>query len=116
MKAVLALDPGICRRATGSTSCIRRSGGGAKDRSTGSRIAARDPLHAGYQFKLVYAYWILGRIGEADRTADRALHLWPRHPGVWLARLWTLAFTGRPERALAHVDDVAGQARPSRRR
>jgi len=73
-------------------------------------IAAREPLHAGYQFKLVYAYWILGDIGAADRAADRALQLWPKHPGVWMARLWTLAFTGRAARALAHLQDEA--ARP----
>lgn len=73
-------------------------------------IAAREPLHAGYQFKLVYSYWILGDTGAADRAAERALQLWPRHPGVWLSRLWTLAFTGRAERALAHVEDAA--ARP----
>jgi hypothetical protein len=70
-------------------------------------IAAREPLHAGHQFKLVYANWILGDIGAADRAADRALHLWPKHPGVWLARLWTLAFTGRAERALAHVENAS---------
>ena len=72
-------------------------------------IAAREPLHAGFQFKLVYSYWILGDIGAADRAADRALQLWPKHPGVWLARLWTLAFTGRAARALAHVQDEAGR-------
>lgn len=73
-------------------------------------IAAREPLHAGHQFRLVYANWILGRIADADRTADRALQLWPKHPGVWLSRLWLLAFTGRPERALAHIEDAP--ARP----
>jgi DNA-binding winged helix-turn-helix (wHTH) protein/tetratricopeptide (TPR) repeat protein len=72
-------------------------------------IAAREPLHAGFQFKLIYAYWILGDIGAADRAADRALQLWPKHPGVWLARLWTLAFTGRASRALAQVEDEAGR-------
>jgi DNA-binding winged helix-turn-helix (wHTH) protein len=72
-------------------------------------IAAREPLHAGYQYKLVYSYWILGDIGAADRAADRALQLWPKHPGVWLSRLWTLAFTGRAARALAHLQDESGR-------
>jgi len=70
-----------------------------------------DPLHARLQYRLVYAQWNLGAIGEADRTADRALQLWPMHSGVWFARLWTLAFTGRPERALAQLEDTA--ARPA---
>jgi DNA-binding winged helix-turn-helix (wHTH) protein len=73
-------------------------------------MARREPLHAGHQFKLIYAHWCLGDIGAADRAADRALQLWPKHPAIWFTRLWTLAFTGRAERALAHVEDEA--ARP----
>lgn len=73
-------------------------------------FAAREPLHVGHQYRLIYAYWILGRIDEADRATDRALQLWPKHPAVWFARLWVLAFTGRADRALAHVEDAA--ARP----
>ena len=69
-----------------------------------------DPLHARLQYRLVYAHWNLGAIGEADRAADRAMQLWPTHSGVWFARLWTLAFSGRPERALALLEDAA--ARP----
>lgn len=71
------------------------------------QMAQKEPLHAGHQYKLMYAYWNLGDVGAVDRAADRALHLWPKHPAVWFARLWTLAFTGRAERALAHVEDEA---------
>lgn len=73
-------------------------------------MARREPLHAGHQFKLIYANWCLGDIGAADRAADRALQLWPKHHAIWFARLWTFAFTGRAERALAHVEDEG--ARP----
>lgn len=66
-------------------------------------IAAREPMHAVHQFKKVYSHWILGQIGEADRTADRALQLWPKNPAVWFSRLWTLVFTDRASRALAHA-------------
>lgn len=78
-----------------------------------SRIAygQLEPLHARFQYRLIYAHWNLGSISQADRVAERALQLWPMHPGVWFARLWTLAFTGRPERALAHLENEAG--RPS---
>lgn len=75
------------------------------------KVAAADPLHAGYQFRLIYNYWFMGDLGAADRAADRALQLWPRHAGVWFARLWTLALTGRAERALLQVDDTAGLPR-----
>lgn len=82
-----------------------REGAGAR-----LRFAARAPLDATHQYRLVYAQWILGRIDAADRTAERAAQLWPRHPAVWFARLWTLGFTGRATRALAHLGDTA--ARP----
>lgn len=110
MNAVLAVDPEhlpIRDARCFMHAAVGRGREGSADRLL---IAAREPLHAGFQFKLVYAYWILGDIGAADRAADRALQLWPKHPGVWLARLWTLAFTGRAAGALAQVDDEA--ARP----
>jgi DNA-binding winged helix-turn-helix (wHTH) protein/tetratricopeptide (TPR) repeat protein len=109
MNAVLAIYPE--NLAIRDARCfmhvaVGRAREGSRDRVV---IAAREPLHAGFQFKLVYSYWILGDINAADRAADRALQLWPKHPGVWLARLWTLAFTGRPDRALAQVQDEAGR-------
>jgi DNA-binding winged helix-turn-helix (wHTH) protein len=68
------------------------------------RMAALDPLHATYQFKLIFAHWLFGQLPEADRAADRALHLWPKHAGIWMARFYTYALTGRAERALVHFD------------
>jgi DNA-binding winged helix-turn-helix (wHTH) protein len=110
LQSVLALDPGnlaIRNRRSFMYVGVGRAREGSADRLL---TAAREPLHAGQQFNLIYANWILGDIGAADRAADRALQLWPKHPGVWFGRLWTLAFTGRAPRALAHVEDVA--ARP----
>jgi DNA-binding winged helix-turn-helix (wHTH) protein/tetratricopeptide (TPR) repeat protein len=110
MSAVLAIDP-ECLPIRDARCFMHVAVGRAREGSADRLLlAARDPLHAGYQFKLVYSQWILGDIGAADRAADRALQLWPKHPGVWFARLWTLAFTGRPTRALAHVEDAV--ARP----
>lgn len=60
---------------------------------------------ANLQFGHIYALWFLGRIGEADRMASRAMQMWPRHPATWFARLWLLAGTARFDRALAHVDE-----------
>jgi DNA-binding winged helix-turn-helix (wHTH) protein/tetratricopeptide (TPR) repeat protein len=109
MNSVLAVDPEslpIRDARCFMHVAVGRAREGSVDRLV---IADREPLHAGYQYKLVYSYWILGDIGAADRAADRALQLWPKHPGVWLARLWTLAFTDRASRALAHVEDEAGR-------
>lgn len=84
-------------------------GVGRTHESARNRIsyAGTEPLHAVMQYRLVYAYWVIGQIARADQTADRALHLWPRHPACWLARFYTLAFTGRGDRAAALVDDEA---------
>ncbi len=68
-------------------------------------FASAAPFDAGMQFRLVYALWFLGRIDEADRAAARGLEMWPRHPGLWFARLWVRAGTGRLERAMAQVGD-----------
>lgn len=73
------------------------------------RMAAADPLHVGYLYKLIYAHWTIGEISAADRAADRARQLQPRHPGAWFGRLWLLAFTGRADRALEQLGD-AGSA------
>jgi tetratricopeptide (TPR) repeat protein len=85
---------------------VGRSRAGAQERLA---YVADNPLHAGHLSRLVFAYWILGRIGDADRVADRAMQLWPQHPGIWLSRLWTLAFTGRAERALLHLNEPRGR-------
>ena len=74
-------------------------------------LAARQPLSPIYQYRHVYTLWTAGRLGEADRAADRAFALWPRHPSVWLVRLWLSAFTGRAGAALAQIDDV--ETRPA---
>jgi DNA-binding winged helix-turn-helix (wHTH) protein/tetratricopeptide (TPR) repeat protein len=76
------------------------------------RLAMADAalFDADLQFKHVYGLWFLGRITEADRAASRALEMWPRQAGIWFARLWLLASTGRLDRALAHIQDEA--ARP----
>lgn len=70
-------------------------------------LEANDPLSPNLQFRRVYTLWSVGRLAEADATADRALQSWPDHPAVWLARLWTFAFTGRAPRAQAMLADRA---------
>ena len=40
---------------------------------------------------------------------DRALHLWPRYPAVFNARLYFFAFTGRIDAARMLIADTAGR-------
>lgn len=76
--------------------------------SARDRIAfsAGKEFDADLQNRLVYAYWFLDRIAEADRAAVRGLEMWPRNPAMWFSRLWVLAGTGRFDRALSHVADA----------
>jgi len=74
------------------------------------QLVVRQPLSPVYQYRHIYMLWTGGRMGEADRAADRAFALWPRQPAVWFARLWLMGFTGRTGVALAQIDDA--EARP----
>jgi DNA-binding winged helix-turn-helix (wHTH) protein/tetratricopeptide (TPR) repeat protein len=73
-------------------------------------FATSAPPDPDLEHRHVYALWFLGRITDANRVASRGLEIWPRHPGLWFARLWLLTGTGGLERALAHVAD--GSIRP----
>lgn len=68
-------------------------------------LMARDPLAATFYYKRMYHLWTYGELDELDRVAARALQLWPRHPAIWTARLWTLVFTYRADQALKLLDD-----------
>lgn len=68
-------------------------------------LIARDPLAATFYYKRLYHLWTFGEVAEMDQIAARALQLWPRHPAIWTARLWTLVFTGRAAEALRLMDD-----------
>lgn len=76
-----------------------------------ARVAAAPsaPFDANMHYGLIYGLWFLGRIEQADRVASRAREMWPRHYGVWFARLWLLAGTGRYDRALIQIDDPVGR-------
>ena len=59
--------------------------------------------------RYIYALWFLDRVADANRVASDGLAMWPGHPGIWFAKLWLLAGTGRLDRAIAFVNDVAGR-------
>lgn len=70
-----------------------------------------DPLHAGYNFRSIYAHWMNGELAAADRAGERGLELWPRHFATWVARASLFAYSGRPERTLAMLADT--ETRPA---
>jgi hypothetical protein len=71
---------------------------------------ALDRLSPGPQYRRALKLWILGRGEEAFHASERLINLWPSHPWVWNARFLILAFGGRPEAALAMIDNP--QQRP----
>jgi DNA-binding winged helix-turn-helix (wHTH) protein len=71
------------------------------------RQTTADPLAALFQYKLIYRQWANGLIRDMDRTADRAVALWPMHMAVWMARMWTYAYTERADAALRMLEDQA---------
>ncbi|MCT2557377.1 winged helix-turn-helix domain-containing protein [Tsuneonella sp. YG55] len=78
----------------------------ARDRQA---FASRGSSNPNMVFRQVYALWFLDRIADADRVATGGLQTWPRHPGLWFAKLWVLAGTGRIDRAVALIADEAGR-------
>jgi DNA-binding winged helix-turn-helix (wHTH) protein/tetratricopeptide (TPR) repeat protein len=75
--------------------------------SLNERALELDPLSPVHQFRRSLKQWIFGRVHEADITIERALHLWPRHPAVWNARVVIFAFTQRARAGLLALDDPA---------
>lgn len=93
-----AHDMAVLEMATGRPSAAR---------PIVEQLIARDPLAATFYYKRIYHLWTFGEVAEMDRVAARALQLWPRHAAIWLARLWTLVFTGRADEAARFLDEEA---------
>ena len=73
--------------------------------------AAGDPYAPRYRFAVAITLWSVGRTEEAELVLRKALALWPRYYALWFLRLNLLAFTGRPDQALAFGADL--DARPT---
>jgi DNA-binding winged helix-turn-helix (wHTH) protein/tetratricopeptide (TPR) repeat protein len=109
LRAVLAASPGHEEATSELAALLASVGRFAESAALIDELVVRQPLSPVYQYRHVYTLWARGRVGDADRAADRALALWPRHPSVWAARLWLMGFTGRAGAALAQIDDVEGR-------
>ncbi|WP_195908345.1 winged helix-turn-helix domain-containing protein [Novosphingobium sp. Gsoil 351] len=99
-------DPG-CAPAHEYLTLFLQSVGRCRDSlASNERAVSLEPFSPKHQSRRAMKHWIFGRIGEADKVADRLLQLRPRDPNAWNARLIIYAFTGRAEAALALLDDV----------
>ena len=72
-------------------------------------FAKRGATNPNMEYRHVYALWFVERMAEADRVATAGLQMWPGHPGLWFAKLWVLAGTGRFDRAIAQIGDERGR-------
>lgn len=106
IRNVLAVDPGNYFAVAALGTLMMSTGQVRASLKCLNWLAEQDPLSANVQFRRVYTLWSVDRLAEMDRTADRALQSWPRHPAVWFARFWTLAFTGRAAAAQAMLSDA----------
>lgn len=111
LRGVLDIAPGNAAAVSELVTLLQSVGRCRESWNWNERSAALDPLSPVPQYRRALKHWIFGRIGQADLAIDRALQLWPRHPGVWNSRLQIFAFTGRARAALALIEDEP--ARPS---
>ncbi|MGH6911140.1 MAG: winged helix-turn-helix domain-containing protein, partial [Phenylobacterium sp.] len=107
LRAILKTAPQNLDALANLAPMLKSVGRDAEACAVQERVAAAEPLSPLFQYRLMYNLWTAGRVDEADRAIDRAIELWPFHPGVWSARLWLSAFTGRTQAALAQVNDAA---------
>jgi hypothetical protein len=76
------------------------AGHALEHQQTIARLVHGHPLSPRYAADEIHALWASGMDREMDRRADAALRAWPDHRAVWRARVETLGFSGRPDRAL----------------
>lgn len=102
---ILAIDPDNTL-TMGSLGQLLHGVGRARDSlAITERAIAVEPLVPDHQVRKALRLWVLGRTADADGVINRAMELWPNHRLVRLGRLMIYAFTGRPDAALAIIDD-----------
>jgi DNA-binding winged helix-turn-helix (wHTH) protein len=111
LRAVLRIAPGNVVAISALGTLLQSVGRVTESARFSSLAAELDPMSPIYQFRKTFGLWCTGRPEEADRTIDRALRLWPRHPALWNTRALMFALTDRPHAALAMIEDRDGLPR-----
>lgn len=104
-RRILKIDPDNTLAMKGLGTLLHAVGRCGESLALAERTMAIEPLAPDHQRRRAMALWIVGRTVEADRVCSRAMELWPSHRLVRLARIMIYAFTGRPEAALAMVEE-----------
>lgn len=103
---VLALDPVNVLAITQLVALLQGVGRVRASAQWNDRVGRIDPHSPVPQYRVATKLWAMGRLDAADQAIDRTMQLWPRHPGVWNARMMIFAFSGRPAAGLALLDDM----------
>ena len=101
-RARAAPQPSLHLRKAGAT-CMWRCGRMRKGPGSDKNFQSMRLLMRTSNSRYIYSLWFLNRIEAADQVADRAMQMWPQHPGIWFGKLWLLTGTGRLDRALVHL-------------
>lgn len=108
LRQVLQTDPNH-RRANGLMAQTLSEVGRWRDAIPFYRkITGPNDFIAPARFGLIHALWNAGRLDEAEDALNEAVARWPKHGSLWETRVKFLAFTGRPQQALALIADKSG--------
>lgn len=107
LRAVLATHPDSTLAMRLLWNLLQCAGRSREALALVERSTALRPMAAANNYPLAQLFWITGRTAEADRVIDRAMQSWPNHRFVRFARFVIFAFTGRPQAALAMLDNPA---------
>lgn len=102
---VLAVDPDNVLAITQLVALLQGVGRVRASAAWNDRVGRIDPYSPVPQYRRALKLWSKGELDAADQAIDRVMQSWPRHPGVWNARMMLFAFTGRPAAGLALLED-----------
>ncbi len=73
------------------------------------QIAKVTPASPKLLYQQTMVYWSANRLEDAQRAADQGMATYPRHILVWFTNFLFRLYSGRPEEAIAMVENRAGR-------
>lgn len=102
---VLKVAPDTGAALNHLTTLYQSSGLLKRSKAINDQALRTDPLSPIFQFRDALKIWVAGNATEAGMKIDRVLQVWPKHPGVWNARLMLYAYTGQAAAGLTLLDN-----------
>lgn len=105
LRHVLTIDPRNSFALSALVALTQAAGLTSESWGLNERLLRLNPMSPVPVYRKAFKLWIMGRVAESFKVIDRAIELWPSHPGVWTARLIIFAFTNRSQAALRMLND-----------